>query len=148
MKEVINFLRFLIEMPLETIGDWPIGTLIGIVIFVSYAAVFVLMSLWVYKAIDSWWQPLKVGVGVVRGKNFISAHTQIILIYDANTKTSLPHIINCPDRWTVIVEVSGHKGSIDIPENYYNNIIENKQVSVEYVIGRLSGELYIKSIYR
>ena len=136
----------MIEAPFEVIGDWPIGTLIGVLLFLSYAAVFALLALWVYKTIDSWRRPLKIGVGVVKGKNFIPAHTQTILIYDANTKTSLPHMIHYPDRWMVIVEVDGHKGSIDTSENYYHNTIENQQVSVEYANGPLSGELYIKSI--
>lgn len=130
----------------ELIEDWPMGTIIAVIMFACVSAFFALIAWIIFKVIDSCFLARKHGVGRVVSKIFTPAHTQTILIYNAATKTSLPHPIFCPDNWSVSVEINGKQDNMSVSKEFFSLLSENDSVMTEYVSGRLSRSLYIKGL--
>ncbi len=147
MQAILDFLIFWLEIPFEMLGDWPLGTLIGVFLLACYAIVILLIIWGIFRAIDSWFQPIENGMGTVKDKRFTPAYMQTIMIYNAATKTSFPHFIHHSDYWTVTVEVNGSQDSIAVNESYFNEISKGDQVFVDFVTGRISGQFYLRAIY-
>ena len=130
----------------EMLGDWPLGTIVGIFVL-ACVLLLVGLAVWgLFVAIDSWFLPRNHRVGRVVGKTFTPAHTQMILIYNETTKTSLPHPIFHPDNWSVSVELDDRKDSMSVSKEFFDSLSENDSVLTEYVSGRFSGDLYIKAL--
>ena len=139
---------FTMERLVRTLYDWPLGTIVSIVMLCALGLLSYLIVLGTYVAIDSWFLTREKGYGRVVAKYFTPAHTNIILIYNAALKMSLPHPVYHPDNWSVAVDVEGRQSSTSVNQEYYHSARDNDQVIVEYVSGRLSGDMYIKALYR
>lgn len=127
--------------------DWPAGTIIGGIFLICILILFGLILHGLFVAVDSWFLSKRQGYGRVVSKTFTPAHTQLLLIFNAATKTSMPHFINHPDDWSVCVEVNDMQDSISITKEFYDSLSKNSSVKVEYVHGRFSRNLYIKNIF-
>lgn len=128
------------------LGDWPIGTFVGLLLLAAIA-IFVGLVLWgLGLAIDSWFLPRQRGKGRVTGKDFTPAHTSTIMIYNVATKTSMPHIVHHPDDWSVTADVEGLNDSISVTQEFYDSVQPNDWVTVDFVRGRFSGGLYLKEM--
>lgn len=132
----------------EMFSDWPLGTIVGILILGTVLALAVLAVRGLYFAIDSWFLPKKRGTGRIVGKTFTPAHTQVIMMYNVATKTNMPQIIHRPDDWSVSVEVGGKQDDISIGQELYDLLSEGSMVMAGYVTGRFSGNLYLKEIFQ
>lgn len=144
----MNFLTDMITMLWETLTDWPLGTIVGIILLVCVLVLIGLVMWGLFMAIDSWFLPRRHGTGRIVGKTFTPAHTGMIVIYNAATKTSMPHPIFHPDDWSVSVEVDGRQDSVSVSREFFNSLSENSSVMAEYVWGRFSRNLYIKGLSR
>lgn len=102
----------------------------------------------IFVAADSWLLPRKRGQGLVVAKTFTPAHTNMIYVYNDATKTSLPQLIPYPDDWSVAVKVGNQQDSISVEKDFYNSLSKSDFVMAEYVEGRLSGKMYLKSLSR
>lgn len=132
----------------DMLKDWPLGT-IGAILFIVVALIVLGLAVWgVYVAIDSWFMPRQRRTGRVTGKTFTPAHTTTIYIYNAATKTNMPHHLHHPDSWEVSVDVQGRAGSLSVTEDFYDSVAEGHMVWAEFVSGRLSGDLYVKDLQR
>lgn len=130
----------------DMLGDWPLGTVTVILVFV-FILLLLGVAVWgLFVAIDSWFLPRNRKVGRVVGKTFTPAYTQIVMIFNAATKTSLPQPIFHPDDWAVSVEIDGRQSSMSVTKEFYDSLSENDPVLTEYVSGRISRDLYIKAL--
>lgn len=136
-----------IEKVFEMLNDWPIGTLLGVLIIVITLLLLALLANGCFIAFDSWFLTRERSAGRVIDKTFTPAHTEYILIYNAATKTSMPQPIFHPDDWSVNVEVNGNQDSISIEEKDFKILNKGDEVMAEYVMGRISGNLYLKEIF-
>ena len=133
----------------DMLGDWPVGTLLGVFVLVCLAGVLFLVCLvaWgLFVAVDSWFLPRKRREGRVVGKAFTPAHTEIIMIYSAATLTSLPHPIHYQDEWSVSVDVAGKQGAISVSEKFFDSVSKGDAMLAEYVLGRFSRRFYIRGL--
>jgi hypothetical protein len=136
----MNFFVEFFTLISEMLQDWPVGTLIGLLLaFVTgLAAVIVLYG--IFLAVDSWFRPTQKGIGIVTGKKFIPAHTDMILI------DNMPYYTHYNDEWRIGAKVGRREGSISVRKSFYDQTSRNQQVRLWYTHGRLSGSLYIKGI--
>jgi len=83
---------------------------------------------------------------VVISKIFTPAHTDMILIFNPATKTSLPTFFPKPDTWSVKVEVDGKQGDVSVSKTLFDSLAENNSIMVMYAIGFFSDDLNIKEL--
>ena len=133
---------------IENLKDWPDGTICSVLIL-AVCLMLLGLALWgLFIVIDSWFLPRKKSLGRVVGKKFTPAHSETTWHYNAASKTTTPVTIFHDDDWSLFVEVNGLKDDISVVENFYNSVSEGSKVMTEFVIGRLSGGLYLKGICR
>ncbi len=139
---MIDFLKRVIE----SIGDGWFESIVAVLILLIVLGLIGLISYGLFIAIDSWFLPRNHDKGKIVSKTFTPAHIQTIWIFNAATKTNMPQLISYPDDWSVRVEIEEKQGSISISKKFYDSLKEDDQVMTEYVIGRFSKNIYIKSI--
>ena len=130
----------------QMLGDWPLGTFIGVLLLFAVLLLAVLIAWGGFIAMDSWLLPRNRDIGKIVSKAFIPAHVQPILTYNAAINLTLPYPVYHSDDWSLCVEVDGRRDSLSVGEKDFNDFREGDNVIAEYVRGRLSGGLYIKSI--
>ena len=84
--------------------------------------------------------------GVVISKIFTPAHTDMMLMFNPATKTSLPQFFPKPDTWSVKVEVDGKQGNVLVSKTLFDSLSENNPVMVMYTIGFFSDNINIKEL--
>lgn len=145
-RSTMEFLATIINEFRQMLTDWPLGTIMAILlIIVAVFAVGVIVYL-TYYAYDSWFLDRLEGQGKVVGKEFTSAHTTYSMLYNANSKTQTMIPIYHSDEWVVFVEINGRDASLSVGEKFFDEVSEGTQVKVGYVKGRLSGNPYIRDL--
>jgi hypothetical protein len=144
----MSFIVDIVKMILEMLHDWPIGTVVGVLMLLVVLLLLGLLTWGCFIALDSWFLPRKSDTGKIVRKTFTPAYTEIILMYNAATKTSMPCPIFHPDDWSVTVEVAECQDSLSVDEDEFDILREEDNVLAEYVTGRISSGLYLKSITR
>lgn len=123
--------------------DW-LGKVVGILMLAVYAVILLLIYGGIVWLIDNIGQPIQSSYGRITGKEFRPAYKTTT--YVKTGKMSIPVTTNHPPNWSVSVQVQGKTDSISIEKSLYESIKENDQVHADYVIGRFSGSLYLKSV--
>lgn len=126
--------------------DWPIGTILGIIIIATSLLMILFVAVMLFEAADSCFLPQKREVGHVIGKVFTPAHSNIIMVYNAAIKASQPTTVTHPDEWSVTVSIKNQQDSISVSEGFFDSLSKDDSVLVEYAIGRFSRNLYIKKL--
>lgn len=98
----------------------------------------------IYYAMDAWFLEDVQGDGTAVDKKFTPAHTTTILIYNAATKTSLPHFIHHSDCWEITFKVKNMIGSVQVTKEQFNKLSDGDIAKLTYSYGRISSDLYIK----
>ncbi len=138
----MEFLSWFCDEMKDALVDWPLGTIVGVLVIVVVLLIVGLILWGVFIAVDSWFRPRSRKVGRVIDKTFTPAHTE--MVYNAALKMMTPQFVD--DDWTVSVEVDGQQDSMSVPEEFYDSLAVGKSVWVDYETGRLSGDLYIKEL--
>ncbi len=138
----------LVNSYFEMLVDWPLGTVLSVLVAFCLGTILFLGAWGLFVAYDSWYLPHEENTGVIVDKEFTPTHTTMILMYNAATKTSLPQPIVHPDKWSVTVELLGKRSSISISQESYEGFLIQDNVLVKYVKGRVSDDLYLKSILK
>jgi len=60
---------------------------------------------------------------------------------------AIPQTFHYPDDWSLCVEIGGKQDWISIQKAIYRRCKIGEKVEADYVIGRVTRELYIKEIY-
>jgi hypothetical protein len=131
----------------DMLTDWPLGTILGSIMVICVLILVIFLLGMLFTAIDSWGLPEKSEAGIIIDREFTPAHFTTILMYSPATKTSLPQTIHHPDDWSVSVAVNhGQQGWVSIEKELFDSISNGDRVTAWLVRGRISGEVYIKSI--
>lgn len=119
---------------LEPLWSFFVVVLISLcVILITAVALLV-----AFMIIDLAFLPKKVGLGRVVGKEYRANNAHI---YPMDNTVM---IVNDVHVWVVEVEVEGQLGRISVSRKVYDGLREGVSVQVEYALGRISGDLYIK----
>lgn len=128
----------------DMLRDWPLGTLLGVILLFGGLLIVGLILWGMFVAMDSWFRPHNKKMGRVVDKTFTPAHTQ--MVYNPALKMSTPRFVD--DEWRVSVEVDEKQDSIAVSESFYSSLRQGSPVLAEYVIGRLSRDIYLKDLFR
>jgi hypothetical protein len=131
---------------LQMLTDWPGGTIMGSILLVVVLFLIGLVLTGIYYAFDSWFLPNIPAVGYVVSKHFTPAHTTIMMMYNAATKTSLPTPIHRPDLWEVEITCNGLTDKVSVSKEQFNKLECKTSVKIEYSTGRISSGMYIKNV--
>lgn len=141
----MNILRELGEMILGALKDWPIGTLIGILMIGLVLLLIAIVGAMVFTGLDFAWRERQMGIGRVTGREFIPAHTTTSTMMVG--KVSIPTTHHHPDEWIIGVEIDGGgKDCVSVGQDFYNSAKEGDQLNVEYSTGRFTGRPNISSV--
>jgi hypothetical protein len=111
--------------------------LLLVVLAVAYAVTY---------SLDNWFLEPENGTGTVTAKEFTPAYTQMILIYNAALKASVPHFIPYPDHWELCIRVNGQAAWISVDESFYQRCNVGRTVHVTFLNGRFTKRLYLKDV--
>lgn len=142
----MNIIYGIFEFTKEMLLNWPIGTVIGILMIILIGMLLFLIIAGIFIAIDSWFLPYQTSTGTVTGKTYRAPYTTMTPITIGNITTYTPVHHSASYTLSVYVDTEYKSGSICISKEFYNSINENDKVSVEYVEGRYSGDIYLKTI--
>jgi hypothetical protein len=141
----MEFIKFILFTPFEAMRDegW-IGKIVGVLMISIYLLVLFSVLWGAYLIIDRAFIPTERAYGFVEEKTVTPAHFMTTMIHSG--RVMFPVYTFIPDTWSIGVRVVGRYGFINVPFSVYNKLSISDQVYVSYITGRLSGELYIKSI--
>ena len=125
-------------------SDWPFGTFVVGLLLISFSLVAGLVIWGVLTALDSWFLPRQDGEGRVIGKKFDRSHVELIPVSTGNTSTIIP--VHHGDEWSLHIQVGDQDDWIGVTEECYSETKKQDRVKVTYVIGRISGSLYVRDI--
>jgi hypothetical protein len=124
------------------LSDWPIGTIIAIILAIILLAFFLFIIYLIFIIIDSAFVPKKEGFGKIIEKNFTPESTTT----SYNVALKMPTTTTDPPRWTITVEIEDKTEETSISEKKYKSLKKGDNVMVNYGIGRFSGNVYINDI--
>lgn len=146
----VGFFRFLFielwtrELP-KMLQDWPLGTIVGMIL-IAVAIAVVLLALWgVFTAVDSWFLPRRRTTGVITGKHYTAPYTTTH--FHTVGKVMVPQTTHHPEQHDVTIAAGSRSDTISVTKEYWVSAREGDEVTIEYVDGRLSGRLYIKELF-
>lgn len=141
----MEFFKDIFFAPFEMMReDDYLMKIVGLLVLVLYLAILAAILYGVFWVADNAYLPKKDAYGYVIKKTFYPAHTVASFIFVG--KVMIPQTIYYPDNWEVDVKVDNDTDSIGVGENLFNTVQCGQKVFVSYINGRLSGNLYIKSI--
>ena len=126
--------------------DWPLGTFLFFAEAFAFLIIVAIIVAALFYIIDSWFLLTKSGVGKITKKEFVPEHSEMLMTYNAATKTCMPFPMHEPDKWSLLIKIGHRSGWISVTKTYYDQRHEDEEVSVNYRIGRISRELYVRSI--
>ncbi len=138
-------LRWFIEDMIRMAKDWPLGTVLFVIIVLVSLFCLAMIFWGIFIAVDSWFLPRMQGLGQIVGRSYSPAHTTYVSNTCNGVTTMTP--IYCPASWSVCVEVDGLQDSVGVSQDCYDSAINGSPAKVDFVIGRFSRKMYIKEIY-
>ncbi len=124
------------------IADFILNALLVILVIITVA----IFGFLCFVMVDSAFVPQEQAVGVVADKHYDSAYSEVVMVYDSGTKTSLPQTIYHADDWRLTVKVLGHRGSTSVSRQLYETTAIGQEVTVSYGHGRITRSFYVKKI--
>lgn len=132
----------------DTVLDWPMGTISALFTLIAVVLVGGLVLYTVFVVVDSWNIPTTQGVGYVEKKVFEPAHTEMVYIYNAATKTSLPQPIFHDDEYKLDIKVGDETTTAIVERGVWATVSKGDRVSVECGRGRITSLLYITNVHQ
>jgi hypothetical protein len=146
----VRFVRDIISTFGDALIDWPVGTIIGSILFLLMLALVVILvclgAAGIYHLLDFFGMPVASREGTVRDKAFRPAYTEYIYVYNAATKTSMPTPIFHPDRWTLDVDIGIGSDSVDVTGSFYEKVVCGSSIVAQYKVGRISGRINVTGV--
>jgi hypothetical protein len=134
---MIDFVSFLSE----TFSDWPLGTVVIMLLgLVTLGVIFGVLYA-IFRTVDSWFLVPQRAKGEVTAQHHTPFSVQSILVGEAIT------LVPIPESWSVTVQVAKGNGNVSVTKRAYSQLPQGRLVEVSYVVGRISGSVYIREIY-
>ncbi len=92
----------------------------------------------IFTAIDSWFLTQVSGTGLIIRKEYTPE--------DRYYNVALKMYTTDPPSWSLVMQINGKQANFDVSEVTFRRFRENQSLPVTYVLGRLSQDLYIKTI--
>ena len=141
LQEFIKFawLKDILIMFWDSLFDWPIGTLIGVIFFGGIAA---LLYAILWPAIDSYFLKEEEETGIVVSKDDSFTPTPLIL----NIVTLTPLMFSFGPGTKLNISIWNQILNIDVGAKCFYAVNEKQEVKLHYKRGRFSKAIYLKSI--
>lgn len=134
---------FLKEMYIETIqnGDYFIAFFTWLLsLFVVAFFLFVL-----YSSVDYLWLSTKRGTTTIVHKHIIPEYTTTTYVTNGHIMSPITNYHS--KKYVLTLEINGKSDYFNTTEVKYEKFMINDSFPADYSLGRLSRDLYIKSIY-
>lgn len=131
---------------LKTLADWPLGTLLAIVLLLAAILIGAMLVRGIYIVGDSWWLPAHTTPARVVSKRYTPPEFKTLLIYNATLKASLPQPYVESAAWALTVEVANEQAIARVDEPVFNASPVGSIKQVTFVRGRFSRRVYIRSV--
>lgn len=131
---------------LKMLVDWPLGTLLAIVLLLTAGLIGMMMLRGIYIVGDSWWLPAHSAQARVVSKRYTPPELKTILIYNASLKASLPQPYVESASWELTVELDGEQATAQVDARAYDASPVDSIKRITYVRGRYSRRAYIKHV--
>lgn len=134
----MTILKEIGETTVWMLKDWPMGTVIGILMIVLILLVMVLVGGLIFTGLDFAWRESQTGMGRVVNKGFIPAHTTTSMMMVG--KVSIPTTHRHPDEWVIGVEIDGcGTDQVSVSQDFYDSTNKGDRLNIEYSTGRFTG---------
>lgn len=130
---------------IDMLMDWPLGTIVAILLIIVGLFLIGLAGYGIFRAIDSWGLPKKKGNGKIISKTYSPESSTMVPVTIGKVTTLQRHRI--PESWSVTIAVNEKTSSCSVKESFFERASRGMQVLVEFVEGRFSKDIYIKEIY-
>lgn len=136
------------EFFIEIFTDGFIGIALGIIIWLLALSILFLIVFGLAYLVNFTFLPEKEGYGKVIYKEFIKAHSETIMIYNAALKMSMPQTFYYSDNYSLTIEVDGDQDTVSVTRDFYSRTNYYDILRVKYINGRLWKSLKIKNIFK
>lgn len=142
----MNTLSHLADMIYRGLWDWPIGTMLDVMLIASICVLVVLVAGLIFSLCDEVLLPTSRSSGRVEGRRFVAAHTKSVLRYNPIFKMAMPVSVSVPNHWYVTVRVGKERDDLSISKGAYERLSEGQDVHVEYAHRRFTKTLRLEQI--
>lgn len=145
MEWIWQTLSGLLSLLGNTLLNWPWGTLaffVILIIIVAYSWFFVRTLLHIA---DYYHRPVEQAIGTVVGKTFEPGcpNLQLVTDYSPEVATAL----ECQeDEFELTIEIGDKRDTVVVGRRFHNLVRRGQKLMAYYKTGRLSGEIYIRSV--
>jgi hypothetical protein len=109
--------------------------IICFILFMSFICLYFIDSLFLEK---------HIGIAIIENKYYISSSTNYIYFSSPKTTILIPQTI--PDSFNLELNINGLYDNFQINQTLYNDLKINEKIHCTYTIGRITGNLYIKTL--
>lgn len=131
----------------DLMTDGFIGVIMAIILCVPTLLIICPILGFLFKALDSWFMPPQSDYGIVVKKDYTPFHQKKEIVFsEIEGKHYLAIYPPEPARYCLVINVNGKKDFIYVNERFFKSVTEDQRINTEFVLGRLSHSLYLKSI--
>lgn len=135
----------------DMLFEWPIGTIIAVIVATIVMFIGYLIAWGIFTAIDSWFRSIVTGPGAITDKDYKAGHMSTtvapVVNFNGTSGTAIvPTYV--PPEWSVYCKIDYENGGawISVSQNFYDKCKIGQKVKAEYKTGRLSRKIYLESI--
>ncbi len=136
---------------IEYLVDWPTGTLLALVVYVSILSSIAFLAYLLYTKINEHNCPAIRGPATIVGKCFVAAHTRLEPGENPIDGTLQMVRIDVPNQWFITIMIEGTiplKGTLSVVQPLFEMVNEGDTVNALYYVTRLSRELKPQELYQ
>ena len=128
------------------LGVFEDSVIVGVLLWAFTAVVFWLISLLAFYVVDSCFLESQLGLGVLVEKWVEPSHHVTTYIQSGKVMVPVTHYI--PEHFNLRISIRDLTDVIDVSSDTYNRLALGQKVNCDYILGRISGDLYINSIQK
>lgn len=137
--------EFLYSMLIEPFTDGDgLAIFLGILMWIVSGVLVLLVSWGLFILVDSTFMPIQEKDGLVVGTKYSPPHD--VTTYNKIGDVMVPNTVHYDESFYAVVEIDSLQDDIQINGNYYYSEPRGEVVHCTYVRGRISNDLYIKTI--
>lgn len=136
----MNIILGIIASSFDSAHDWPVGTLMAAIMAIL---ILVVIAYGLFIAVDRVFCQVRIDTGRVIEK---SSEPSYITTVFTGVETLVPNPILITDEFWLCIEIGGQTNSVSVGRELYDKVSVDSEVRVEYVRGRLSGNIHVKKV--
>ncbi|HWQ60010.1 MAG TPA: hypothetical protein VN420_02575 [Candidatus Fimivivens sp.] len=119
----------------------------GVALVIAFCAILIFVSVfWLYELFvtgDCLFRKRFIGTGVILSLNMTDRSNLLLFGLPVGTMLMPIPLIRSEEEWNVDIGIAGRTYSLEVSEKTYEKLSVGATISVECVIGRISGKTYV-----